>query len=230
MPPAAPKKCEAWAWWALLVGNYVFDASAQDVQTLIRLAATTVKAGAPFLASASPAVVGTTFSAAAPDPDDWILPEENSAWTRLRQSQLASLLGLILPRFLLRMPYGKKSDPIDSFAFEEMEAVPQHEQYLWGNGAFLGTYVLGRAFSEFGWKLSEAMNCDVDGLSLHTFEEQGGSVVKPCAEVLLSQRAAERLLDQGLMPLLSFKGQDRVSLWRFQSIADPSTPLSGRWE
>ena len=51
----------------------------------------------------------------------------------------------------------------------------------------------------------------------------------PCAEVVLSDRAAEIILDGGLMPVLSLRDQDVVRLARFQSIADPLAPLAGRW-
>jgi hypothetical protein len=42
-------------------------------------------------------------------------------------------------------------------------------------------------------------------------------------------RAAERMMNEGLMPLLSFQGRDTVRVARFQSIATPPTPLSGQW-
>ncbi|MBL8043531.1 MAG: type VI secretion system contractile sheath large subunit [Nitrospira sp.] len=60
-------------------------------------------------------------------------------------------------------------------------------------------------------------------------DEAGDSVTKPCAEAWLTEKAAERLLEAGLMPLLSYKNQDRICLVRFQSIASPLKPLQGRW-
>ena len=57
----------------------------------------------------------------------------------------------------------------------------------------------------------------------------GQTSSKPCAEVVLTVRAYGRLVDAGLMPLLSFKDQDLVRLPTFQSIASPSAPLAGRW-
>ena len=67
-------------------------------------------------------------------------------------------------------------------------------------------------------------------LPLHIFKEHGESHRKPCAETLLSQRAAEAILEKGAMPLLSFLNQDTVRLARFQAIADPLTQLAGRWD
>ena len=70
---------------------------------------------------------------------------------------------------------------------------------------------------------------EIDGLPLHVYKEQGETRLKPCAEVLLSERAMEKILDKGLMPLLSIKNKDAVRLARFQSLADPATSLAGRW-
>jgi type VI secretion system protein ImpC len=57
----------------------------------------------------------------------------------------------------------------------------------------------------------------------------GETRIQPCAEVLLTEHAAERILAQGIMPLLSFRDRDKVRLARFQSLADPPAALQGRW-
>ena len=59
------------------------------------------------------------------------------------------------------------------------------------------------------------------------FRRDGEACAVPCAEVLLSDRAAEIILDSGLMPLLSLPDRDVVRVGRFQSIADPSAPWRG---
>ena len=110
-----------------------------------------------------------------------------------------------------------------------MPEVPSHDYYLWGNPSFVCVYLLAQAFSHHGWNLRPGVVQDIDGLPLHVYKEQGESRVKPCAEVVLTERAAEIILDNGLMPLLSFRKQDSVRLARFQSLADPLTHLAGRW-
>jgi type VI secretion system protein ImpC len=70
---------------------------------------------------------------------------------------------------------------------------------------------------------------DIEGVPLHVYRDAGETRSQPCAEVLLTFEAAERILDSGLMPLLSFKDRDSVRLARFQSVADPLAPLSGWW-
>ena len=70
---------------------------------------------------------------------------------------------------------------------------------------------------------------DVENLPLYMYDSDGEKIYQPCAEVLFTQIAAERLMEHGLMPLISYKNTDRVKLGRFQSIADPVTSLRGRW-
>jgi type VI secretion system protein ImpC len=70
---------------------------------------------------------------------------------------------------------------------------------------------------------------EIEGMPLHIYKEKGESLIKPCAEVVLTESAAEAILEKGIMPLLSLKNQDKVRLARFQSVADPATHLAGRW-
>jgi type VI secretion system protein ImpC len=218
--------------WAVLAGNYTFDQSHEDVELLGRLAKIARQAGAPFLAAASPHILGCVSWAETPDPDDWqrpIDPQDRQAWEALRQLPEASYLGLVQPRFLLRVPYGADTDPTERFPFEEMAGPPAHEEYLWGNPAFACVYVLAEAFSQYAWSMRPGMVQEIEGLPLHVYQKDGDSFIQPCAEAWLSERAAERILEMGLIPLLSLRGRDVVRLARFQSLARPATPLGGRW-
>jgi type VI secretion system protein ImpC len=197
--------------WSLIVGNFVFEQTAADAARLRWLGRLAASLGAPFLGEAVP-------PSDAPGPD----------WQALVHSPEARWIGLALPRFLLRLPYGKDTSPAEQFAFEEMpESV--HADYLWGNPAFFCACVLGLAFRGDGWEMRPARHREIGGLPQHIYRADGESVAKPCAEVLLSDTAAEFILGNGFMPLASMKDQDSVLLVRLQSIADPPAPLSGRW-
>jgi type VI secretion system protein ImpC len=201
--------------WSLVAGNFTFAQTASDVNLLGALARIMQAAGAPFLAEAD-------------------LSEADSAdtarrWNALRHSPEASWIGLALPRFLLRLPYGEKTDAIESFAFEEMPGAPVHQKYLWGNPAFACTYLLGQAFTSYGWDLQPGAQQEIRGLPLHVYEADGERQLKPCAEMLMTERDADWILERGFMPLVSIKNQDVVRLLRFQSIAEPLARLSGPW-
>ncbi|MGA8152316.1 MAG: type VI secretion system contractile sheath large subunit [Terriglobales bacterium] len=216
--------------WTVVAGNYVFGPERKDAELLGRMARVAAAAGAPFLAGASPRFLGCASLAVTPESRDWKPPQDADTWAALRRSPEARAVGLALPRFLLRLPYGKRTDPIESFAFEEMPDTPSHENYLWGNPAFLCALLLAQTFGEYGWDLRPGVISELDGMPLHVYEQSGESALKPCAEVLLTESAAEQILESGLMPLLSLKGKDRVRLMRFQSIAEPLQALAGRWK
>jgi type VI secretion system protein ImpC len=201
--------------WAVLMGNYTFGSSDQDAALLERLAAIARQAGAPFVAAASPALVDG---------------KDQAAWAALRRSPAAAFLGLALPRFLLRLPYGNDTAPVEGFTFEEMPAGTDHESYLWGNPAFACIGLLGEAFLREGWALDPNAVRELGGLPLHIYTADDESQIKPCAEVVLGERAMERIRDAGIMPLLCDRGSDRLRLPGFRSLALPPAPLSGRWQ
>jgi type VI secretion system protein ImpC len=184
------------------------------------------------LAAANPHLLGCESLAETPDPDDWRFEEDagvREAWHSLRALPEAAYVGLALPRFLLRLPYGPDTEPVELFDFDEMPGEPVHEQYLWGNPAMACASLLGQEFSESGWAMRPGTLQEIGGLPIHVHTSGEERKTTPCAEVVLTERAAEAILDKGIMPLLSFKGRDTVRLARFQSMADPPTRLAGRW-
>ena len=219
--------------WSLVVGNYFFDAQPNDAHLLSKIATICQRAGAPFLAGAQPRLVGCRSVGQWPDPDEWDLPadpEFAEAWRALRELPQASFLGLLFPRFLLRLPYGEEIEPLESLDFEEMPGLPQHEQYLWGNPAFAAGFLIGQAFSRYGWDLQPGALRRMDDLPTHVYEAEGESRLKPCAEALLGERAAEAIAEAGIMPLLSVKGSDQAVLARFHSMSAHAPALSGPWQ
>ena len=215
--------------WAVIAGNYVFNQDINDIQLLGRMAKIARAAGAPFISSARDTVLGCESLVKSPDPDEWKETEDSQAWDALRKIPEAAYLGLALPRFLLRLPYGGDTVPLESFSFEEMPEQPVHEQYLWGNPSFACAYLLAQSFVREGWSFQQGQVMDIEGMPLHVYKEQGESVVKPCAEVVLTEKAAEKILDKGLLLLLSYRNQDVIRLARFQSLADPPANLAGKW-
>jgi len=214
---------EPWAVWA---GNFTFDGGIDDLMLLGSIGGIARAAGAPFLAATSPRLAGCG-SFAGPLPDS--VPPPGALWQAFRCLSEAAWLGLALPRFLLRMPYGAGTCPIERFEFEEMPDGGEHEAYLWGNPAFACLCLLGQAFMQSGWRLRPGAIRDIEGLPAHVYDLGGEPQLKPCAETLLTEAFAERLLERGLMPLLSLTGRDAVRVMRFQSLADPPAPLAGRW-
>ena len=215
--------------WSVIVGNFRFGADSKDLQILAQASRVAHAAGAVFLGEASPSLVGCSSLASTPHPREWNRSADLKSWAQVRRMPEAASLGLALPRFLLRLPYGKETSALESFDYEEFSGPPAHEDYLWGNPAFVIALLLGQSFAESGWQLQPGAFAQVENLPLHIYIDASNSESKPCAEALLTEEAVERILDQGLIPLISYKGRDSVRVGRFQSVADPQRPLAGRW-
>ena len=130
----------------------------------------------------------------------------------------------------MRLPYGKAGENAESFAFEELESEPRHEDYLWGNPALACALLLGQAFDAKGWNMHPGVVLNINKLPVHVYRSEGESLMKPCAEIWMRETDADSLLDEGIMPLASLKDSDVVRLVRFQSIAMPLARLAGPWE
>jgi type VI secretion system protein ImpC len=219
--------------WSALVGLYTFGAGAAHTAALRGFAALGEALAAPFLAAASPSVLGCPSFATAPAPGDWKTPDGDSQarWRALRQHPSAPWLGLVMPRFLLRLPYGAKADPIDSFPFEEQGGgAPEHEDYLWANPALAAARVIGELYLADGTAMQPGTAAQIDDLPLHSYPHDGESRLLAPSEAFLGETAVEAIMDRGVMPLVSLRRQSTVKLARFQSLAEPPTPLAGPWE
>ncbi len=218
--------------FAAVFGSFAFEANVDDVAALIRIAQASARLDTPFISHIKPDVFGFRTFLGHTDPEDWDLTGESSEgklWSAMTEIPETRYLGLLMPRFLARLPYGVETEPLDSFSFEEFAEEHTHEDYLWANPVFAVAQMLGQTYVECGWEFGSRFVQDISGLPLHVFKRDGQAIYQPCAEVQLSQNAAETLADQGIMPLASFKNMDRVRLVRFRSICRAEARLAGRW-
>jgi type VI secretion system protein ImpC len=216
--------------WSLLVSDLEVGAQLADLQRLAAMGALAGRAGAPLLATAQPSLLGCTGAQTLASPKAWqpLQADVAAYWSALRQSPVAPWIGLALPRVLLRLPYGKNSDPISTFAFEEMPE-HQHASYLWGNAAFALALLAGQAFLESAWEMELGAGVDLGDMPSHSYREGGESQQQPCAEVLMGETAADAISRQGLMPVMSYRNRNAVRLLRWQSVAEPARALQGVW-
>ncbi len=215
--------------WALVAGLFDFGPQIADINLLGRLALLASQAKAPFLAGASTQLLACKSLAETPYPEQWKAAGDLEGWNLIRSLPEARYLGLVLPRFLLRLPYGKETDAIERFDFEEMPGKPAHGDYLWGNSAMLCAYLLGQMFSEFGWSMQGDEILSLRGLPIHIYKQDGEAKITPCAETFLTQTAMERIHERGIMVLLSYANSDQVRLAGFRSVVEPVAALLSRW-
>ena len=200
--------------WSALVALIDFGPSDQDVGLLAALGLIASQAGGPILAGAH----GTLSSGADAG--------ASAAWQALRRSEAAPWIGLCAPRVLMRLPYGKGSDPIDSFAFEEFVGPPLHEEFLWGNASLATALLLGRAFTARGWDMEPGDEREIGDLPAYTFVRDGEREMQACAERFLTESEIDRLLTAGLIPLASRRDRNAVVAIRVQSVSDPPAALA----
>lgn len=212
--------------WGLLASAFTLGGDAGDVERAAQLAAMGHLLGAPWIACGHPKLAG--LDSFGGSDGEWT-PPTDPALSALRASPLARSLGVVLPRFVVRMPYGREFDEVQSIRFEELEQ-PAHEDYLWAPGSFAVALILGRAFAEAGgWALSRSIEPEIGGLPHVVFGRGADARSVPTAETVMPERGAAKLMDQGLMVLATLKDQDRVRLLRLQSFASPLASLAGRW-
>lgn len=211
-----------------LVGDYEFDHSPQDVEFLKEIAKVSAAAHAPFIAAASPFVMNMDTWQELADPRDLTKifgTPEYASWRSLRESEDSRYIGLTLPRFLSRLPYGAKTCPVEEFAFEEDVANADHSKYVWSNSAFAMGVNINRAFKLYGWcsriRGIEAGGA-VEGLPTHTFPTDDGGVDMKCpTEIAISDRREAELAKNGFMPLLHKKNSDFAAFIGAQSLQKP---------
>ena len=215
--------------WSLLLGDYTFTSAAADLALVAGLGGLGRAVGASFLCGADGSLAGGRTSGSGTDVSDWIPLDAEAAarWRAARRNADASFVGLLWPRLLLRLPYGAKTDPIETFPFEEVTTLLSHDAFLWGNGAFAGGGLIGLAFRENGPDMEPGDVRELGDLPLFTYAEAGEKKMLPCAECWINERALDAVIAQGIMPLVSARDRNAVRLPRTQSIADPPAPLSG---
>jgi type VI secretion system protein ImpC len=203
--------------WSLLVSLAPYQPTASHAALLARLGAIAQDAGTTLLAGMPWGAWNAGYASAA----------DQQAWQALRCSPCAASIGMALPRMLLRLPYGKKGEPVERLVFEEQ---PEAQEYLWGSGALACAALIGKSFgSAGGWDFAPGDIDCVDELPVPVVQKDGESVQMPSAEAWLSEPKIDALIREGFMPLVPMLGRGCVRLPRFQSLASPAAPLSGRW-
>ena len=196
---------------SLICGLYQFETTPPHAELLGRMAKIAAKAGAPFVTSIN--------SEAFMDRRKAPHPLVAQAMEELRNLGEASHLALLSPRFMLRHPYGKRSDPISAFGFEEFTANDGLRGMLWGHPAIVAACLLA---APTGKTLS------IGDLPFHFFvDSDGDQVALPCTERLINADTAMRLGKEGIVALMAHKGQPELRLAGLDAVAGNALALQG---
>jgi type VI secretion system protein ImpC len=210
--------------WGVVLANYTFGPGDVDIAGLRNVAEAAARVQVPVIAGAHPMLLGCGRAADLSNPAEWReLPEATrNAWNALRRSTDAAWIGLALPRVLMRLPYGAESTVCEEFPFEEISPGVAIDDLAWANPIFACAALLGESWMNFGEP--DAAH-ELDGMLSYSWREGGEARFQPAGEALVTDRAAEAILDRGLIPLMSSKHGSEVRVPRFQSVADPPVAL-----
>lgn len=212
-----------------MIGDFEFDHSAPDVECLRGLSKIAATAHCPFISAAGPALLNMESWQQLGDKRDLAKifdTAEYAAWRSLREEEDSRFIGLALPRFLSRLPYSTKNNPVDAFAFEEDASSSNHENFVWSNAAYtMGTNIT-RAFKKSGW-CAQIRGVEsgglVENLPVHTFPTDDGGVDMKCpTEIAITDRREHELARLGFMPLSHWKNTDYAAFIGAQSLQKPA--------
>ena len=205
---------------SMIAALYQFELNPVHAELLGRVAQVAAAAGAPF------------FSSIAPDPlrepmHEWH-PLIKSAWAALRALPASVYLGLCTPRFLLRMPYGKKTDPIDAFTFEEFTRQGGLSGMLWGHPALVAANLVCETWRRDSKTMKLGSIATVGDMPVYVYTDpDGDQIALPCTERMLNERGAVQIAVTGVNPVVSIRGRPEVRLGGFNSVA--GSLIAGRW-
>ncbi len=214
--------------YGCLVADYYFDHTPVDVEMLREVSKVCAASHTPFITGASPTLMQMGSWQELSNPRDLtkiFTNAEYAGWRSLREDEDTRYLGLTLPRFLARLPYGAKSNPVEKFAFEEETSGSDHNKFVWANSAYAMGRNINRSFKLFGW-CSRIRGIEsggaVENLPVHCFPtDDGGVDIKCPTEIAISDRREAELAKNGFMPLVFRKNSDFAAFIGAQSLNKP---------
>ncbi len=216
--------------YSVLIGDYHFGRHPQDLALLEKVSNVAAAAHAPFIAAADPKLFDMDAFTELGVPRDLSKIFESLElikWRSFRESEDSRYVSLVLPRVLMRLPYGAATRPVEGLNYEEDVDGRDHHRYLWGNAA----YVLGQritdAFARYSWTAAVRGvegGGKVEGLPAHTFHTDEGDLALKCpAEVAITDRREKELSDLGFITLVHCKNTDYAAFFGGQTCQKPRT-------
>ncbi|WP_313474782.1 type VI secretion system contractile sheath small subunit [Agrobacterium pusense] len=201
-------------------GLYTLEESPPHAELLARMSKISAWMNAPFVAAISPQFLETRKHDRH--------PLVARTWDDLRALPEAAHVGLVSPRFLLRLPYGRRTEPVEPFDFEEFTLRSGLKGMLWANPVILSAILMAATVTRMGktMRLGEIMS--LGDIPMHVMTDQhGDQIALPCTERLLDTRGAAEVVARGFMPVLSVKGRTEIRQGSFQSLG--GAMLAGPW-
>lgn len=209
-----------------IIANYEFGPGTQDVALLRHCASVAAMAHAPFIAAAGASFFDLEDFGKLPNLKDlssiFEMPQYTK-WNGFRDSDDARNVGLVLPHFLLRVPYGSDTVPAKTFNYKE-DVTGGNASYLWGNAAFAFASRLTASFADYRWCaniIGPQGGGTVGDLPIYNYEAMGEIQTKIPTEILISERREYELSEQGFIALSMRKNSDNAAFFSANSVQKP---------
>lgn len=212
--------------YGAIIANYEFGPGPQDIALLQKCASVATMSHAPFIAAAGPQFFGLKDYLNLPNMKDLKSLFEGpqyTKWQSFRESEDARYVGLVLPRFLLRLPYGSNTVPVKAFNYEE-DVVGKHDTYLWGNAVYAFATRVADSFAKYRWCpniIGPQAGGTVENLPLHQYEAMGEIQTKIPTEIMLTERREFELSEEGFIGLTFRKDSDNACFFSANSVQKP---------
>lgn len=206
--------------FSAIIGLYTFEETPPHAELLGRIARVAAHIDAPFIAA-----IGARSLDLNPDDQSRLAKE---AWVALKDVPEAAYLGLCSPRFLLRRPYGAKSDPCYAFPFEEFSMQAGTRAMLWANPAAFAAVMLAQSYTQNGEKMKLGSVLTLGDQPYHiVIDRYGDQIALPCTERNITAKKAKQTVARGYIPVVSIKGRDQIRLGGFGALSGGL--LRGPW-
>jgi type VI secretion system protein ImpC len=212
--------------YGAIIANYDFGPGPQDIALLQKCASVATMSHAPFIAAAGPQFFGLKDYLNLPNLKDLKALFEGPQYTKynsFRETEDARYVGLVMPRFLLRLPFGSNTVPVKAFNYEE-DVVGKHDAYCWGNAVYAFATRLTDSFAKYRWCpniIGPQAGGAVENLPLHQYEAMGEVQTKPPVEVMLTERREFELSEEGFIGLTFRKDSDNACFFSANSVQKP---------
>jgi type VI secretion system protein ImpC len=209
-----------------MIANYDFGPGPQDMKLLGYVASVSSMAHAPFIAAAGPQFFGVDSFEKLPNLKDLKSIFEGpqyAKWQAFRESEDSRYVGLTVPKFLLRLPYGPDTAPAKTFNYKE-DVSSGDDDFTWGNTAFAFASRLTDSFAKYRWCaniIGPQGGGAVEDLPLYQFEAMGAIQTKIPTQVLISERREYELAEEGFIALTMRKGSDNAAFFSANSCQKP---------
>jgi len=213
--------------YAAMISSFDFASTPSEVALLQEVSKVAAACHCPFIGAATPKFFNKESIHDLPKIEDlhnYMERSEFLRWNAFRQTEDSRYVGLVLPRFMLRLPYGQETQPVKEFNYEEGVTGDDHTKYLWGNASIAFAANMVRSFVDNGWCVQirgPESGGKVGDLPIHLYDVGKGKQMKIPTEILIPETREFEFAQEGFIPLSFYKNRDYACFFSANSSQKP---------